>query len=201
MSDFTIYFVFIYEGYWRENEMDDHLILAQMKNKPSQGLSIACEKYGGLVKAICCKILYDRKEDVEECVADTFVALWRNMEEIDLDKGNLKAYLSCIARNTAINRYNKLKRHDTSHMLDMDLPSKQTTEEEYIASIDIDTIESVIKHMEEPDKEIFFRRFFLFQKIKDIASQLKISNKIVENKLYRGKKKLKSELIKRGVTL
>lgn len=44
-------------------------------------------------------------EDMEECVADVFIDLWEHPQKYDESRGNLKAWLSVIARNKAIDRY------------------------------------------------------------------------------------------------
>ncbi|MNP80395.1 RNA polymerase factor sigma-70 [compost metagenome] len=44
--------------------------------------------------------------------------------------------------------------------------------------------------MEEVSKEIFLRRFFMDEAIKDIAEKLEISVSAVSNRILRGRKKL-----------
>lgn len=179
--------------------MDDSTIILLLKNDTSKGLFEATKKYGGLVKAISIKILHNRAEDVEECVADTFVSLWKTVNSIDFNRGTLKGYIACIARNTAINRYNKLKRTHTDYIEDKDIISEKNIEEDIARKSDIAVLQGLLNDMGQPDKEIFIRRFFLFEKVKNIADKLGLTEKTVENKLFRGKQKLKKQLITRGV--
>ncbi|GMQ57013.1 sigma-70 family RNA polymerase sigma factor [Vallitalea sediminicola] len=181
--------------------MEDNTIILLLKTDTSQGLYEATKKYGGIVKGISIKILHDRTEDIEECVADTFVNLWKNVDSIDIDKGSLKGYIASIARNTAINRYNKLKREQTDYIQNRDFISEEDLEDQIARECDIAILQELINDMGEPDKEIFIRRFFLFEKVKDIANKLQITIKTVDNKLFRGKQKLRKQLIERGITL
>lgn len=181
--------------------MEDSTIILLLKNDASKGLFEATKKYGGLVKSISIKILHNHAEDVEECVADTFVSLWKNVNSIDFDRGTLKGYIACIARNTAINIYNKLKREHTDYIENKDMISDENIEEDMARKSDIVVLQEILNNMGEPDKEIFIRRFFQFEKIKSIADKLGLTEKIVENKLFRGKQKLKKQLIERGVVV
>lgn len=204
MSGFFVLLVYMYEDLARrEIRMEDSTIIFLLKNRPSEGLLEATNEYGGLVKAIVLKILLNSPEDVEECIADTFVALWKNVNSINLYKGSLKSYLACIARNTAINRYNKLKREAVDYMEDKkhEISSDENIEDALLMRSDIEILQDLLKDMRQPDKEIFFRRYFLFERVKAIASRLGLTEKIVENKLFRGKKKLRKQLTERGVTV
>ena len=55
--------------------------------------------------------------------------------------------------------------------------------------------------MKSPDKEIFTLRYFNQNTIKEIANKLVLKTKTVENKLARGKVKLRKQLINIGIEL
>lgn len=179
--------------------MDDKEIISLLKRKPEIGIEEATYKYSPMVKGIAIKILHTRNLDVEECIADTFISLWKNVKKVDLKKGSLKAYIACIARNTAINRYNKLKRDKTDYIEERDYAQHYNIEDELILKCDMEHIQKIIKDMGEPDNEIFTRRFFLFQRVKEIAGILGVTEKVVESRIYRGRKKLKRMLEAGGV--
>lgn len=62
-------------------------------------------------------------------------------------------------------------------------------------------LNEIISEMSEPDREIFIRRYYYYEPIKQISELLELSAKTIENKLYRGKHKLKDTLTKRGIIL
>ncbi|GAA0181714.1 sigma-70 family RNA polymerase sigma factor [Clostridium sediminicola] len=181
--------------------MEDSRILLLLKNSPERGIYEATVKYGGLVKGIAIKILHNRQEDIEECIADTFIVLWKNINKIDFDRGSLKGYIACVARSTTINRYNKLAREKIDYFEDENMEAKENIEEYLALKSDVEVLQNIINDMGEPDKEIFTRRFFLFEKVKDIASYLCLTPKTVENRIYRGRKRLRKEMIERGIVL
>ena len=54
--------------------------------------------------------------------------------------------------------------------------------------------------MDEPDRSVFVLRYFYFFSVKDIALELDIDSKKVENILYRKKALLRKLLVERGIT-
>ena len=62
-----------------------------------------------------------------------------------------------------------------------------------------DMLHTCLEHMKEPDKSVFLYRYFYGYKVKDIGEMLLLSAKQVENILYRGKEKLRKELLERGI--
>lgn len=62
-------------------------------------------------------------------------------------------------------------------------------------------IKDTIDGLPQPDKDIFIRRYYLYEAVKDIALSLNLNAKAVENKLYRGKDKLRTALIDNGIIL
>lgn len=84
--------------------MDDRKICKLLKTVPEQGLYELISKYDAYVRSITRRVLVNCNQDIEECVADTFIVIWKRKESIDTDLGSIKGLLACIARNTAINR-------------------------------------------------------------------------------------------------
>ena len=68
-------------------------------NDPEAGLRAAMEQHAPAVKGILNRILPGRPEDVEECMADVFVALWKNARRLCQSGAPVKAWLVVTARN------------------------------------------------------------------------------------------------------
>ena len=62
-------------------------------------------------------------------------------------------------------------------------------------------VRQTVSELPEPDREIFIRRYFYCERVKAIALRLGLSPKAVENKLFRGKQKLKALLIEQGAVV
>lgn len=183
--------------------MNDAKLVDLLKHNPSKGLELAVDIYSGLVKTIVVRIIgYDRQQDIEETVSDVFVELWKSIDSFDPEKGRLKNYLISIARYVSLNAYNrKISKHDLIPLEEDELEFDVDLDNEVSKSINKEIIKVTIKSLPHPDKDIFIRRYYLFESVKEIAQNLNLTPKSVENKLYRGKEKLKAALIENGIII
>ena len=84
----------------------------------------------------------------------------------------MRAWLIVTARNTAINRYRALQRHDTLPLTDelaatiADLPADP-------AGDAADELAVLVAALEPPDREIFLRKYYLMQSSREIAPDLR----------------------------
>jgi RNA polymerase sigma-70 factor (ECF subfamily) len=190
-------------SFLKETVMNDAELVDLLKHNPSKGLELAVDKYSGLVKTIVVRIIgYDRQEDVEETVSDVFVELWKSIDNFDSEKGQLKNYIISIARFVSLNTYNrKILKHDLIPLEEDEFEFDVDLDNEVSKSINKEIIKVTIKSLPHPDKDIFIRRYYLFESVKEIAQNLNLTPKSVENKLYRGKEKLKAALIENGIII
>ena len=91
--------------------MNDRDLTRLLQTDPDAGLQAAMQAYASLVKAVLLRILPRDPRDVEECIADTFVSLWRHAAALEQQKTPLRPWLLVTARNKGIDRYHALCRH------------------------------------------------------------------------------------------
>ena len=183
--------------------MTDQEILITLKKNPEQGIHLMMNLYGGAIATICRNFLYDCSEnDIEEAIADTFIHFWKNRDNFQLNqKYSLKSYLYAIARNVSRDMRRKQKKADIFSLeeLSLDLPSSYSLENELERKECEAILHTCLENMKEPDKSVFLYRYFYGYHIRDIAAKLCLHKKQVENILYRGKEKLRKDLLERGI--
>lgn len=180
----------------------DRRLARLMKDDPARGLEMAFRRFGQSVKTICAAILGPGSaEEVEEAVMDSFLALWREVDRYDSER-SLSGWLYGIARHTAINRRRALGRGPALEELPDELPEEEfDLTEQAAAKENARLLRQAMEEMESPDRDIFIRRYYLYQRVGEIAAQLELPEKTVENRLHRGKQKLRQKLLERGVIL
>lgn len=179
--------------------MEDGKLIELLKRKPAKGLHRAIEQYRGLVASIVLRILNGHPQDIEECIADTFVNVWKSVDQLDAARGGLKGYLACTARNTAINRLKKLSREQSIPLEEQELLSPDDQMIGLEKSEDARQLHQAISSLPNPTREILIRRHFYFESLPQIAEATGLTPVQVKNKLYQGKQKLKTLLTERGV--
>lgn len=179
--------------------MEDSQIIPLLKSEPSRGLCEAVKKYHSYAAAIIGRVLGRHEQDIEECVADSFVAVWKMIQSGE-EIRNLKGCIGYAARNSAINRYKKLRREQTSNIDELELPSEDDVILDFEDSSNARTVQELVHGMDEPDREIFVRKYFLMESVKEIAKRTMLDEVQIKNRLYRGRAKLRRQLEERDVT-
>lgn len=153
-------------------------------------------KYSKLLWSVSSKILtgIGNEQDVEECIADVFIDLWKEPDKFDPTKGSLKSWLCLKCKSKSLDRFRKLTSHITDELdegilTDLMEPGKEITRRE-----DMKSIRSAVLSLDEPAREIMIRRFFMEQKPAQISEAMDIQIRKVENTIYRTKEKLKEQM-------
>jgi len=159
------------------------------------------EKYSKLLWVVVGGILSNvgTAEDIEECISDTYVNLWKSKKAFNHKKGSLKTLLTTIARRRALDRYRQLKKTVVIE-LDEDIASPDDDLFESITTKEMHSgLYNAIQTLNEPDKEILIRRYFFGEKPSIIADKTHLQVKEVENRLYQSKLKLRKQLIEKEI--
>lgn len=169
-------------------------------------MAAAMEVCGQKVKWMVSRILgSDRKEDIEECVSDVFVKVWQNIADYDGEKGSLFSWICGIARHTAIDRLRKIAGKNTLPLSDFQEAEHLGVTPDFSDSIarkeNMVILREAVHGMKQPDRNIFLLRYYYFLPVREIADKLGLTQKQVENRLRRGRERLKKELTERGVIL
>jgi RNA polymerase sigma-70 factor (ECF subfamily) len=185
----------------RAHFMDDRKITVLLIKGSQDGLKMLIQKYRGLVGAIISRILTGRDEDIEECISDTFISVWKHRKYLDPTYDTLKGFIACIAKRKAIDRYHKLSKEKTIPIGNEEFTADIDLSIQLERKCDNEIVQALICAMKMPDREIFIRRHYYMQPIREIASAMSMSKKQIKNRLYQSRIKLKDMLIKRGVSI
>ena len=192
-----------------DSEMSGEEIAKLLHDEPERAFALLVEKYGGIVKTVCANTLSGFcREDIEEAVADSFIGLWRSRDRL-AGAQSVKGYIIGIARNSAIDKLKAAKKVAPPVVIDADMTDEVAPPvvidadmtDEVARRENIETVRRTIDNMPPFEREVFVRRYYLYERVKSISEHMGCGEKKVENILYRYKEKLKAELIKGGVNL
>ena len=180
--------------------MNDEKIITAIKNRNEAAINETITKYSKLLWSVAEAVLshVGSVQDVEECVADTFIYLWEHPEKFDHQRGKLKTWLSIVARTQAVNRYREITKRNILPLEDTDFVDQLDVAD---AVLEVETRQALIAAVNalcEPDREILIRRYYYDQKPKEIALALDMSVKQIDNRLYQTKRRLREMLTRSG---
>lgn len=176
--------------------MTDKELIKKLKKDKSSGLSVVIDMYSGLLYKIAANVILPvgSREDVEECVSDSFLAFYREIDAIDLEKASIKAYLAVITKRKAIDFYRKLKR--ASEMIPASPDSAlDIASDDFTVSHDRKALLlEALRNLGEPDTTIITRKFYLGETAREIAEALGMSEQAVQKRIERSRQRLQTEL-------
>ena len=183
--------------------MEDTAIIQLFFQRAEQAIAEVQQKYGSFCRAVAMNLL-QQKEDVEECVNDTWQAAW---QRIPPEKPRmLGAFLGRITRNLAISRFRKNTAQMRSEGLTVLLselehcvPSGQSTEEAVDSILLGDYISKWLETLSADDRALFLRRYWFGESLRELSRKVDTGEGHLAQKLYRLRLQLKKELEKKGV--
>lgn len=176
--------------------MTNEEIYTGLLNHDEEVFNQVVTSYSKLLWAVAASVLTptqpQAKEDIDELVSDVFIRLWRNPKSYDPVRGTIKTYLAVMTKSMAINLLTNRKRKKEEATDDSVFSDMVTAEE--MNDLDWQELYRVVMTLEEPTRSVIIKRFFCDMKPADIQKELNLSAKEVDNRLYRGKQKIKKEL-------
>ena len=179
-------------------DLDEKELLRRIRKGDTDALQQIIDGYSGYVYAIVKNIIQPplQPEDIEEVVSDVFLRLWETAGTADADR--LRSWLAAVTRNRA---------KDKLRALHLSLPLEEDALDCAVEGPEEDALRreagriarEAVESLPEPDRSIFLRFYYLYQKTGDIAAALHMKPAAVRARLSRGRERLKAILEERGI--
>ncbi|PWJ60458.1 RNA polymerase sigma-70 factor (ECF subfamily) [Dyadobacter jejuensis] len=161
---------------------------------PAQGCELLFRLYYSPLCSYAVRFVYS-KEVAEDIVSEIFYNLW-NSQSYKAINSSYRAYLFRSVRNRSYN-YLASAHHQKTPINSLDLeehPSDESAEDMIQIDELLGKIQQVVNALPPKCKEIFVRSRFEGQKPKEIATELNLSVRTVENHLFKAISILKNAL-------
>ena len=184
--------------------MDDSDIVELYLSRDESAISQTAAKYGARLRGIANRIL-DDPAAAEECENDTYLAAWKLIPPNE-PRTYLFAFLGKITRHIAMDEVRKRNSDKRSAILceltkEMEecLPSEHGSIEETMVAEELSgLISSFLKTRSQEQQNVFVRRYWYFDTIREIGKRFGFSNSKVKMILSRMRKDLRDFLRKEG---
>lgn len=175
--------------------MGDAELLDLLRKNPEKGLKALIAQYGGLVYAVLRRNLPGAlcAADAEAYAAEVFGEFYLDLDKYDPSKGSIKAWLCVIARHNAVDLARRntavLPLNEEIHTDIGDVSLENDLEERELRR----AVLSEVKSLNEPDREILLRKFYLGESSKEIAVRMKMSVSNIDARTSRAVEKLRKK--------
>lgn len=173
--------------------MQDGELVRLLKKKPDKGMKQLTEQYSGLIYTVIKSKL--RSEEfavyvIEDCMADVFSDFYINLDKYDESRCSIKTWLCVIAKNKAIDILRKSKT-ETVSVDEVEIPEENTLEGDFEEKETRLVVIRKINELDEPDRTIMIRKYYIGQTSKKIAEILNMTVSNVDTRASRAIGKLK----------
>ena len=164
-------------------------MIAQLLQQDERGMEALLLHYGPLMRYIIAPILPD-PQDREECLSEVSMRVWSRIAQFDPARGSWNAWLTAVTRSTALNFQRSAARHGDTQTL----PEEASPEETLIQAERRAALHDALARLGQNDRALFYRKYYYLQSTAQIASELGMTARAVEGRLYRLKKQLRRML-------
>jgi RNA polymerase sigma-70 factor (ECF subfamily) len=169
-------------------------VLRELHNRSPQALAFLLREYTPVISILVSRILagVGAREDIEECVSDVFVAAWDRISAYDGTRGTVRTWLLVLAKYQALDRRRRLTRR-----VDVPPEGKPAPDDpvlEHILSRERqEALAALIEQLEPGIRAVMVCRYLLDIGIPEIASRLHLTRSQVDNRLSRGRQRLRDQ--------
>ena len=168
-------------------------IIELLVQRDERGMDELLRHYGPLMRYIIAPILKN-PQDREDCLSEAAMRVWERAGQFDRERGSWNAWLTAVTRNAALNRARSISRYGGEEIAE-DTPSPEPTPEEAMIRRERRAaVEQAFRRLSSEEKILFYRKYYYLQPTAQIASELGMTERAVEGKLYRLKKRLRGML-------
>ena len=179
--------------------MQDEVVLKLISKDPDEGMRELISRYSGLVYSIVRSKLRRAglpQADVDSCAADTFSEFYIHLDRYDPSRCSVKTWLCVIAKNVSSNSCRKALKERPGLSADLsetlDAADDFSLEGEFISKEERRALIEAVNRLNEPDRQIIVRKYYLGQSTKQVAEKLGLTVSNVDTRTHRAVKKLKT---------
>lgn len=143
-------------------------------------------------------------EDIEECVADIFIDIFRSLQSGNNYSGDIKWIVSTIAKRSSIDLFRRLSlKYNRTVPFEELSPGSEPSGNDLVIDSEHREIKRIlldcVNKLGDPDSSIIFSHYYFGRTAGEIASELDMTAASVQKRIQRARKKLKNLLSKAGV--
>ena len=158
--------------------MQESDIIEKLKQKSPDGAEELVSHYGPLMKYVIKPILAN-EQDREECLSEAVIRILEKVHLYDEQRGSWTAWITAVTRSVALNKRRVSAPAYEEVELTAEMPSPEPTP---------------VDQLSQKDRMIFYRKYYYLQTTAQIASEIGMTERALEGRLYRIKKRLRKLL-------
>lgn len=136
---------------------------------------------------------------VDDCFSNVCEIIIKNYDKFDGNRGQLTTWLTKVTRNASLNFVQNRKyvmtaggEEDAADMAAM--ADTKTPEDHLIEKENLEELKKALASLDRLEAQILLRKYYYMQETRQIGAELGLSERAVEGRLYRIKKKMMKKM-------
>lgn len=168
--------------------------LEQLNRGNEAALCYVMKQYGGLVKSVVHRHLYNLTQYEEDCINDIFYAVWTHISSYQPERNSFANWIAGVARLKALDyvrgHAKQLQEvHLEQPMVEV-IASNDKAEQLLEEEISKET-EALLACLNEKDRELFYRLYVEEASMDEVSQEMDMDKSVIYNRLSRAKKKMR----------
>ena len=173
--------------------MDPAQWMALLQQGDEEALERLLTHYDGMLQYITAGILED-PQDREDCLAQVRLKLWESREQYDPVRSSPATWLTALCRNAAFDRLRQRRRQGTEELSNSHPDPAPGPEEQLLQKERVQALKRALNALSARDRNLVYRKYYYLQSTARMAAELGLTERAVEGKLYRIRRKLQKQL-------
>lgn len=171
--------------------VNEENFILKLKKRNEKALDYVVDSYGGIIKAVVKKHLYNLQGVQDECINDVLLAIWNNIDSFDEERSTFKNWIMGIARFKSIDYKRKYLKHLEYEDIDNVNLVKEDFSEELIRDELSEEVNKMMRCLKEKDRQIFYKLYIEEKELEEVSSDMGMKRDTIYNRVSRAKKKIK----------
>lgn len=166
--------------------MKEKKLINSLKNKDEKALADLIENYSGILKSVIKRVLQSFPDLWDECLNETLMAVWQNIDSYDCNRSSFKNWCASVARYKAIDTLRREVRHNN---LEEIRDENCYTGNEF----DLVLVKEIFKYLSPEDRKLFEAIFIEGYTYDEMAQKLGVSKDALYSRVKRSRRKIEKE--------
>lgn len=166
--------------------MKEKKLITSLKNKDEKALADLIENYSGILKSVIKRVLQSFPDLWDECLNETLMAVWQNIDSYDCNRSSFKNWCASVARYKAIDTLRREVRHNNREEI--------RDENSYTGNeFDQVLLKEIFKYLSPEDRKLFEAIFIEGYTYDEMAQKLGVSKDALYSRVKRSRRKIEKE--------
>ena len=174
--------------------VNEENFISLLRNKKEKALDYVIDNYGGLIKYIVKKELYNLENVQGECINDILLAIWSNSDKYDETRSTFKNWIIGICKFKSMDFKRKYLKDICNEDIDNVEVSIPDNVHLQVVRNEIDNdVEALLQCLNHEDRQIFIKLYVEEKELDDVSNEVGLKKSVIYNRLSRGKKKIREQ--------